>query len=136
MKQKLINWLRGRYGTDDLNRALLAVWVILAFLNIFIGSTVIYLISVTIALVTLFRMLSKNFAARRRENEFYLRHFAKYVNALKTKFGLLKRMFAERKTHRYIKCPKCRSILRVPYRKGTHTAVCPKCRERFEKTIR
>ena len=125
-----------RYGMDDLNNALLMVWVILAFVNLFVGSTVIYLISVAIALITLIRMLSKNYAARHRENEFYRKHFAKYIDAVKTKLNLCKRMIAERKTHRYIKCPKCRSVLRVPYRKGTHTAVCPKCSERFEKTIR
>lgn len=131
LKQKLIEFMRGRYGSDELNRALIWLWMILALINLAVGSKIIYSVTVIVAFTALFRMLSKNFPARRKENAKYL----PIENKIKQKLSLYRRMFGERKTHRYIKCPKCRAVLRVPYKKGKHTAVCPKCGERFEKHI-
>jgi len=131
LKQKLTEFMRGRYGSDELNRALIILWMILAVINMFVTSKIIYLITLAIAVFAFFRMFSRNIYARQKEN-------AKYKpieDKAKQKLSLYKRMFAERKTHRYIKCPKCRAVLRVPYKKGKHTTVCPKCGERFDKNI-
>jgi len=132
LKQKIINWLRGRYGIDELGYALLIGWMVMSLVNAFVSniyaSVALSLLTFAASLAVLLRMLSKNYAARRRENSAFL----KIYNPIKTKLSLSKRKFAERKTHRYIKCPKCKAVLRLPYVKGTHTTNCPKCRERFE----
>ena len=36
---------------------------------------------------------------------------------------------------KYVKCPKCKSTLRVPRQKGKHTVRCPRCDHRFQIRI-
>ena len=121
LKQKLIEFMRGRYGSDELNRALIILWMILAVINMFVTSKIIYLITLVIAVFAFYRMLSRNVIKRRRENE----RFCGF-------FRLRKNKFRDRKTHVYRKCPNCRAVLRLPRAKGKHHVVCPRCKHRFE----
>ena len=136
LKEKIFNFLRGRYGNDELNILLMLVWCVIAIVKLFVRSPLVGLIlniiTLILAITTLFRMLSRNIAARQKENAPFKPIMAKMLN----KLGMWKRMYDERNTHRYIKCPKCKAVLRVPYEKGTHTTKCPKCGERFETTIK
>ena len=34
------------------------------------------------------------------------------------------------------KCPKCKKVLRLPLKKGTHTCKCPVCNNKFEVKCR
>ena len=136
MKEKILNFMRGRYGSDELNILLMLVWVVIAIVKIFVRASlvglILNLITLAIAITVLFRMLSRNIAARQKENAPFKPIMAKLLN----KLAMQKRKYDERDTHRYIKCPKCKAVLRVPYKKGTHTTKCPKCGERFETTIK
>ena len=128
--------MNGRYGNDELNILIMFVWVVLAFVKLFIRalipSLILSILTLMCAVIVLFRMLSRNIYARRKENE----PFKPIVEKMLRKPAMWKRMYDERYTHRYIKCPKCRAVLRLPYKPGTHTAKCPKCGNRFETTIK
>ena len=131
LREKLAQFVSGRYGGDRLNSFLLAVVAILIVVNMFVGSWIIYVCYLTLWIWSLFRMLSRNIYKRKAENEKFLRFWKPVGN----KFKLMKNKHRDRKTHVYKKCPKCKTVLRLPKKKGTHTVRCPKCSERFEVKI-
>lgn len=119
-------FLYGRYGSDQLNLALLIAAVVLSLLSGILSlllpvtagvytnlllSTLMYALLV----IALFRMLSRNIAKRQRENQ---------------KFRNLWTRLTDRK-NRYFRCPKCSQTVRVPRHRGKLNIRCPKCGERF-----
>jgi len=76
---------------------------------------------------SLFRMFSRNVYKRQTENTRFLYR----KNKLRRKWEGLKERWQNRKTHRYIRCPKCRQQLRVPRNKGKIRVTCSKCGEKF-----
>ena len=130
-REKLVRFMMGRYGGDQLNNFLLAVVMIIIAVNIFVHSLVISVIYMILWVWCIFRMMSRNIYKRQKENAVFL----KIWNPIKGYFKLMKNKWRDRKTHVYKKCPKCKSVLRLPKKKGTHTVKCPKCSERFEVII-
>ena len=137
----------GRYGTDKLNSALGIFWLIVSIVNaLFFGSLIIRLSMTALFGVILFRSLSRNILKRQEENERFLRfcrRISPHTQKIRSFFHKVKRWenlqirkFKDRKTHRYIRCPYCKAIIRVPLRKGRHTVRCPKCREDIKTNIR
>jgi len=125
-----MSWLQkfmvGRYGSDQLNLAIVVLAVFIALFAGIVQSTVLQAIGLLILLFALFRMLSKNLAARRKENNWFLR----WSQPVTTKLGnFLTRRLAERqdKEHRYFNCSVCHARLRVPKNRGTLQVTCPKC---------
>ena len=123
IKDALRRFFSGRYGNDRLNRFLLIVSIILLLLG-WIGSSflapwmsVFNILAYVPLLFCLFRMLSRNFAARHRENAAYCR--------------VLDRI-RDRK-NRYFNCPGCGQTVRVPRGKGRINIRCPKCNTQFIK---
>lgn len=119
-------FLYGRYGSDQLNLALLIAAVVLSLLSGILSlllpvtagvytnlllSTLMYALLV----IALFRMLSRNIAKRQRENQ---------------KFRNLWTRLTDRE-NRYFRCPKCSQTVRVPRHRGKINIRCPKCGERF-----
>ncbi len=131
-KRWLNNLMYGRYGNDEFGLFLLISYTVIAVANVFIRSKIVYILVTLIAVYAIYRIMSRDFTKRRAENAKFRAVKSKVVG----KFTLYKQMFSERKTHRYRKCPKCRAVLRLPNRSGTHTAKCPKCGERFDVKIR
>ncbi len=122
-------FMYGRYGSDQLNMALLIAAVVLSILNsifsaIFRGNAAMSIISLVVSLLIyalfgyqLFRTLSRNIYKRRRENQ---------------RFMLLWNRLRDR-NHRYFRCPQCRQTVRVPKHRGKINIRCPKCGEKFIK---
>lgn len=129
---KFKNWLRrtfvGIYGIDNLYFVLFGVEVFLIILNLFLRTWIIYIPLVATMGYMLWRAMSHNYTARRKENDWF---FGK-VKRVKNFFKLQKNRFKDRKTHIYRKCPKCKAVLRLPKAKGKHTAVCPRCKNHFD----
>lgn len=131
LRERLYSFMIGRNGGDALSRALLILYLALFVANLFARSWVLTLIEYAIAAYALFRMLSRNLSARRRENAWYLR----LENGVKGFFKLQRSKWRDRKTHVYRKCPDCKKTLRLPRQKGEHTVKCPCCQHRFEVKI-
>lgn len=123
MLDKLSAWMRrfmaGRYGTDQLNMAILGAGLVLCIISMFIRIPQLNLMMTTIsyALVfwAVFRTFSRNTYKRYEEN----RKFRQFFDRLKDR------------EHRYYTCPKCHQSVRVPRGKGKIAITCPRCRERF-----
>ena len=67
-RYKLMEFMRGRYGLDNMFYVLFAVAAALAFLNCFIRSFVLQMIVYAIGIYAFYRVLSRNVEARAREN--------------------------------------------------------------------
>ena len=122
----------GRYGMDQLNKALLIVYIILTLINAIKPGYVISILMI-IPLVALFvRMFSRNIYMRQAENA----KFMKIWIPVKSWLILQRDRIRDRKTHIYRKCPQCKSILRLPRKSGVHQVTCPKCRNKFGVRIK
>lgn len=127
-KYKLMNFMQGRYGADDFHKFLMIAFIIIWILNIIIKNTILNYLGLIIAIFSIYRMFSRNIFKRQKENMKYL----KIKEKLKNKYQLLKRKWNDRNTHIYRKCPNCKSNIRLPKKKGTHTCACPCCKNEFK----
>jgi len=130
-RERVAAFMAGRRGSDELYRFLIIVWACLAVANIFVGSVIISSIGLAIGIYATYRAFSKNIYKRSRENDTYL----KMTKGIRDSANLMKCKLRDRKTHVYKKCPKCKSVLRLPKERGKHTARCPRCSERFDVRI-
>lgn len=133
-----MNFLRkfmyGRYGSDQLNIALIICSVVLMILLRIVSALtgfiwIVYLDWLPI-FWALFRMLSKNIQKRRIENE----KFLKFWQPVQSRMKYSAEKFRMRKTYKYFNCPSCGAHLRVPRQGGKTLSVnCSKCGHRFSK---
>ena len=128
-RQWLMRTMAGRYGVDQLNKALLWTYLACAVAAIFFEP--FYFATFALLVWMFFRIFSRNIYKRQSENQKYLRLIAKP----RAWITLQQKKFADRKTHRYRTCPHCKATLRLPNRKGRHTVCCPKCKKDFEVRI-
>ncbi len=129
-KYKLMQFMSGRYGIDNLFYMLFAVAVLLHIVNCFVNSIILQIVIWALMGYAFFRALSRNIEARRRENQAFNRVGFK----IKEKQNIRRQRKADY-THVYKKCPNCHAVLRLPRCKGKHTTVCPKCSKRFKVRV-
>lgn len=130
-RDKLANFMRGRYGMDNLYYFLIALIFVLMIIYTFTRKTIFYVIELVLFIIVMFRTFSRNYNARRKENELYL----SLTKPVRSFFSLFKRRVRDRNIYRYRKCPNCHQVLRLPIRKGKNTVKCPKCGKTFEVRI-
>lgn len=129
MKEKLRQFMQGRYGIDALNRLLMIVTLVLIIVaTIFRLSIFTYLAYITLILY-FFRMMSRNTAARYQENAKYLKLTGKVRGKLR--FG--KQRWNDRHDYCYFSCPKCHANMRVPKGRGRIVITCSCCHNEFER---
>lgn len=129
MMEKLRRFMYGRYGTDQLNIALVIAAMVISLISRIFGSFWGQLPAYLILIWVIVRMMSKNRAARMKENAVFL----KLWNPIAKWFRLQYNRLRDIKTHRYFTCPNCKNTLRVPKGKGEITITCPVCKTRFDK---
>ena len=89
----------------------------------------LYLISLALIFYGVFRTFSRNYEARRKELNWYLRVSQKP----KAEIKILMSQLRDRKTHRYYRCKSCKTVMRVPKGRGKIEITCPKCRMKVIK---
>ena len=119
---KVAAFMYGRNGVDAFNRFLLIFALIVNLISCFPYMDLLYFVGAGILAYCIFRTLSKNLYKRQSENAKYLNIQNKFLRDKNTR----KKMWDERKTHKYFKC-KCGTRLRVPKGKGKIEITCPKC---------
>ena len=126
----LRQFMYGRYGSDQLNMAILVLAVLVSLINsiltMALGNSEVYggIIAPVLSLCvcgllaySFFRMFSRNIYKRQRENK---------------KFTQLWMRLKDRH-NRYFHCPNCRQTVRVPRGRGKICIRCPKCGEKFTR---
>ncbi|MBR6951614.1 MAG: hypothetical protein IKH56_07780 [Oscillospiraceae bacterium] len=127
------NWLRrvmmGRYGQDHLNVFLLIVAILLSLLAAVFRFGALSAASYLPLLICIFRMMSRNITARRKENDRFIRIWW----PVRTKIVNFFRRLKDLRRYKYFQCSGCHCTLRVPRGKGKVQITCPKCGERSVK---
>ena len=111
MIEKLVSFMRGRNGMDQIAKDVYILSLVFLFLN------------------SLFRCFSKNINRRALENRNYMVYRNRFMNAL----AFLKKKWDDRKVYRYYVCKNCGQKVRVPSGKGKIEITCPKCGNHFTK---
>lgn len=136
-QQGFQQWMIGRNGVDDLARSF--IWIAIAFMIAqiivsFFSATAAWILSL-FALAALvycfFRMFSKNLAARRNENAWWVTKTSPIVIKARRRYSFLKEWKRYHKQYRIFTCDHCGQTLRVPKGKGKVRVTCPKCKTSF-----
>ena len=130
MQSALARFMYGRNGTDQLNRALLVLYLVLwiggTVLSAVLDSRILYNVINTLMAVVMvaifYRTFSRNLAKRREEN----RKFLAWWWPIKSRMAGAKQRRMD-KEHKYFTCRRCKTICRVPAGKGKIVITCPKC---------
>lgn len=135
-----MNWLQkfmmGRYGVDQMNIGVLILSMVCTFTASLTRWLLLSILGTALLAYGVFRMFSRNVSARSKENQKFLVFWNKVKGIwykIKDWFSGKKRRFADRKTHCYFSCPKCKRKLRVPKGKGKIEISCPICGTKFIK---
>lgn len=123
------SFMAGRYGYDELSRAMSIIALICLLVAMFTGWPLLSTVALILWVWALIRSYSKNISKRQLERQSYLR----FTGRIKGWFGTKKRAWSEHKTHCYFKCPNCKKTLRVPKGKGKIKITCPECKTQITK---
>lgn len=130
----LARFMYGRNGTDQLNWAILVMYLVLwvirilvSALDVTVAAMIVDVIMFLLAVVLLWRTFSKNLAKRRAENQ----RFINWWWPIKNRFAAAKARKAD-KAHKYFTCKNCKTICRVPAGRGKIVITCPKCGHKIE----
>ncbi len=125
---EIARFMRGRYGYDQLGMFLLFLAFVINIAGMIARAPFLTYASLAVLVLLNIRVFSRNIAARREENEKFLkwtvvprRSFKAFMLSLKDS------------GHRYVLCPKCHQICRIEKGRGEGEVVCPKCHTAFAK---
>ncbi len=130
---KIQRFMIGRYGADQLWRALMIFYLLSIVITniVYRFSKIAYyslsVLSLAIIIFAVFRVFSKNIEARRKENQEWL----KITGGIRRKFIFAKERNKQKKTHKFVKCKQCKKVLRLPKNKGKLNVSCPHCKNQF-----
>ncbi len=132
MKEKLIRFMQGRYGVDQLSKFLLILGLVVVVISALFNSRVsliLYILGWVLVIYCYFRVFSRNIPKRYAENQAFLSKTYK----IRTFFQKQKNIWQQRKTHHIYTCPSCKQKIRIPKGKGKIEVRCPKCGATFIK---
>ena len=133
MKEKLIRFMQGRYGIDQLSKFLLITGLAVVLLSAFFGETAVSMLLYNfgwgVVIYCYFRIFSRNVQKRYAENQAYLMKTYKIRNWFQNQ----KNIWQQRKVYHIYTCPSCKQKIRIPKGKGKIEVRCPKCGTTFIK---
>ena len=136
-RERLARFMAGRYGADKLYQSTIWVCLFLVIVSVFLkrfplAYYIVTSIETLLFIWAMWRFFSKNIVKRQRENY----RFWQFCEGVRKWRRLRKNKWCDRKVAAYRKCPHCKAVLRLPRKKGKHSARCPKCHTLFEVKIR
>ncbi len=128
-RNALASWMTGRHGADHLGMFTLLTGLVFSVAGSMTGLGPLTFLGFVLYVLTLFRMFSRNLAARVQENRKYLEITGRWS----TKSKQFYRRIKNRKEYKYFKCPGCRQLLRLQRGCGEKQITCPKCGHQFSQ---
>ncbi len=128
IRYKYMQFMRGRYGFDELSKKMI-IWSLIFFTaSVLIrGLWFLYPVGCVLVMWSYFRCFSKNVYKRSKE----LIAYNGFLTKNKKKLALLRRIWKERKTYKYFRCKNCGAFWRVPRGIGTTEIKCKICKEKM-----
>ena len=120
LKYRFAIFMQGRYGMDQLGKAMNTAAIVLLIVSVFTRWQWSYFAAILLIVLLYARVFSKKLDKRYKENQ-------RFIN-LRTDW---KRKREQKKIYRFFKCPKCKQKVRVPKGRGKICITCPKCRTEF-----
>ncbi|MEG1167632.1 hypothetical protein [Gordonibacter sp.] len=136
LSERIQRVMVGRNGPDEFARFF--IWVSFAVLvaSLFVGDGMARWMLSALMLACLaccyFRMLSKNIAARNRENRAYLQMRTRVTDPFSKLLERIRQRRTYGKDYLFCRCEHCGQRLRVPKGKGSVKVTCPKCGNSFK----
>lgn len=127
-QRKLVEWLRGRQGPDDLAIFSMNVAIVIVVVNLFARVSWLGWIALAPIVYSMFRIQSKNLASRSKENAAFLKALGPARPWVQNPSAAWK----ELRTYKHATCTSCKQRVRVPRGKGKLRVTCPKCGTKFE----
>ena len=128
-----MNWLKrllmGRYGSDQLNFALILFGLFLTLVAQILAISIVTFFAYLPLFFAIFRMFSKNISKRRAENNKFLKIWTRIKFWIKQKLTIIK----QSRQFNFFKCPSCKAVIRVPRGKGKIEIHCPRCKTGFKR---
>lgn len=129
LKDKFRRFMVGRYGTDELNRFILTIVLVMVLCNLLLRSGLLVWTELLLLLLSYLRMFSQNTGARFKENQTFLNIRFRAQETAKN----LKPRIEEARKYKIFKCPNCGQKLRIPRGHGKISIHCRKCGCDFER---
>lgn len=129
MKEKVIGFMRGRYGVDEFSKFLMMLGFIMIILASLTGNSGVNLLGFLAMGFAYYRALSRDYYKCSGQNRKYLM----LRNRLGGSWQGQIRRFKERKIYRFYSCPSCSQKVRIPKGRGKVKITCPKCAAEFSK---
>ena len=122
--------MNGRYGTDQLNMALLILSILVSLIGgiFFNRSIVVSLIVYALSIIIIYRGFFKKIYKRQQENL----KFKRLIQPIKSQYKIIKLNLTQ-KQFKHVQCPRCHRTLRVPRGRGKIEITCPHCHVAFDK---
>ena len=129
MREKLRQFMIGRYGTDGLNQFLSIASIVMLLISLITRVSLFTYVGMVLLILCYYRSLSRNISKRTEEN---YKYYA-VKDRIRNKFSGLKDQWDNRRLYHYYRCPQCRQKLRVPRGRGRIQISCPRCGTQFIK---
>lgn len=127
-QRRLMEWLRGRQGPDDLAVFSVNLAIVIVLVNVFARTGWLGWVGLALVAYAMFRIQSRNPGARARENEAFLRALGPARPWVQNP----RAAWAELRAYKHVRCSSCRQRVRVPRGKGRLRVTCPRCKTKFE----
>ncbi len=132
-RQKVLQFMQGRYGVDQLSNCLIWTGVFIALVTMFLHFRFLLVLSWICIIYAYVRIFSKNIQKRYAQNEKFLNATFGIRNAFaKIKYRIKYGNQTAEPYHIY-KCRRCGQKIRIPKGKGKIMITCPKCKYQFKK---
>ena len=129
IRYALDRFMQGRNGYDNLGFSALMTALLLQLIDMFLGTGLLSLTGMVLYGYCIFRMLSRNVAKRRVENQRFVTATQGFSTKAKQYVQRLKNM----RTYKYFSCPQCKAPLRLKRGCGERSITCPKCSHQFQQ---
>ena len=127
-----LNWLQkmmyGRYGGDQLNNALMVLFLVLYLLSGLLRNRLLRVLALAALIWSFYRLMSRKTDKRRAENARFMESARPVLEWFRAR-----RCRSKDRDHVYFKCPSCGQQLRAPKGLGKISITCRNCGATFEE---
>lgn len=126
---KMMFYMKGRYGYDELSKALILLGLVISIFSNFTGGIILNMIALASIAFGGLRVLSKEKVNRRKE----LQQYIKVKQTVLSNYRKHRNRWFQRKAFKITKCPSCKQKIRIPRGRKKVRVTCPSCQNKFIK---
>lgn len=132
-RQKMLQFMQGRYGVDQFSNFLIWTGVAVSLLTLLIRQPFLMYVSWIFIIYAYIRIFSKQVNKRYAQNQKFLNKTFAIRNVFAKIKYRIKYGKQEASPYHIYRCRKCGQKIRIPKGKGKIMVTCPKCRYQFKK---